>query len=381
MRIYLPGSKLVEDKNLATRVHVLPLLHSPLDDLPRGQPRLVQVVEPLQKLFAGQLTRLREPVVEDLVIGILVPARVQAADARADVGAGTVQRGFGRDVLSDAVVDAVERLDKVRVHLEPERVDDGRVDGLFDHGRDDLLAEMPAKRFGEMSRSVFPLPGNCTGSLVHETGTRELGLEAMAKDLVEAALVVIEPQLFGVVLSSDVDDDGRLGPVLGVARSHELGVRVPREQFEEEDGERFVGVNFFAREETGSVPSSTGRGTREQGHVLTGSRVRLQDGVRLCLLGVGLFNRSRRRHGKRSRGGTEEDRGGGGSKRCSRGTVESREQLGIGLRGSKQRERVGAFGALFLVSLLPTKLDTVLDTPALDLTSNSAARTPTFESA
>jgi hypothetical protein len=44
-------------------------------------------------------------------------------------------------------------------------------------------------------------------SLVDETGGRELGLEAVAKDLSEAALVVVVTLGSVVVDASDVDDD------------------------------------------------------------------------------------------------------------------------------------------------------------------------------
>lgn len=104
----------------------------------------MEVVEAGEKLGAAQLGRLVEAVDEDVVRHGLVPARVEVADARREVGARAVPGRLGRDVLGDAVVDAVEGLDKVAVHLEPQLLDDGRLDGLAEHGRDDLLAVVPA---------------------------------------------------------------------------------------------------------------------------------------------------------------------------------------------------------------------------------------------
>lgn len=111
----------------------------------------MEVVEAGEELGATQLGRLVEAVDEDVVRHGLVPARVEVADARREVGARAVPGRLGRDVLGDAVVDAVEGLDKVAVHLEPQLLDDGRLDGLAEDGRDDLLAVVPAGGEGGIS--------------------------------------------------------------------------------------------------------------------------------------------------------------------------------------------------------------------------------------
>lgn len=140
---YLPRRKFVKDEDLAARVDLLPRLNRTLNDLARRQPGLCEVVQAFLELVSAHLARLEEALEEDVLVGRLVPPRVQGADARGDVGARAVPGRLGRDVLRDAVVDAVEGLNEVGVHLEVESVDDGRTDGLVEEGREDLLAEVP----------------------------------------------------------------------------------------------------------------------------------------------------------------------------------------------------------------------------------------------
>lgn len=122
---HLPGSKLVKDEDLAARVDPFPRLDGALDDVARRQPRLGEVVEPLLELVAAHLARLEEPLEEDFLVGRLVPPRVHCSDARGDVRARAVPRRLGRDVLRNAVVDAVKGFNEVRVHLEVEGLNDG----------------------------------------------------------------------------------------------------------------------------------------------------------------------------------------------------------------------------------------------------------------
>ena len=119
------------------------------------------------------------------VVRGLVPAGVERADAGREIGPRLVAGGLGRDKLGDAVVDAVDGLDKVLVKLEVEFGDRRVVLGQAEVGREDRAAKV----------------------LVDEAGRRELGAEALAKDLGKAPLVVVVPVTGGLVDTADVDDD------------------------------------------------------------------------------------------------------------------------------------------------------------------------------
>lgn len=161
------------------------LLERLLDDVAGREPRVGKVVELLEELLAGRLGRDGEARVVVVVRRRLVPARVQAAHARRQVGALRVRELALRNV--DAVVDAVDRLDELAVQLEPQGLDLGVALGHAELLRDDLLAKV----------------------LVHEAGRRELGaVEAAGTEhLGEAALVVVVALLRGVVHTADVDND------------------------------------------------------------------------------------------------------------------------------------------------------------------------------
>jgi hypothetical protein len=161
---HLPGAELLENDDLSARVNLLlPLLDSLLHDRPRRQPRLVEVVQPLQELASRQLARLQETLEEDLVVGVLVPAGVERTNASGEVGARAVTGGGGRVVLGDAVVVAVDGLDEVGVHLEEEGVDDRRVDGLLSHGGDDLTTKVPVRGGAEERRGENGVGANVEG--------------------------------------------------------------------------------------------------------------------------------------------------------------------------------------------------------------------------
>jgi len=123
--------------------------------------------------------------VVDVVRGRLVPARVEAADARAQVRALVVRERTVGQV--DAVVDGVNALNELEVQLQPEDFDLFVVLGQTEDGSDNLLAKV----------------------LVHQASRRELGLgeASLAKHLGEPALVVVVPVLGGVVHAPDVDDN------------------------------------------------------------------------------------------------------------------------------------------------------------------------------
>jgi hypothetical protein len=92
--------------------------------------------------------------VEDLVVRRLVPPRVESSHSRAQVGAGLVSSRLGRDVLGDSVVDPVDRLDKVLVHLEVQ-LRDGRVRlGQRQNLGDDGETKMPNKATGRKHKSL-----------------------------------------------------------------------------------------------------------------------------------------------------------------------------------------------------------------------------------
>lgn len=161
------------------------LLERLLDDVARWEPRIGKVVELLEELVTGRLGRDGEARVVVVVRRGLVPARVQAADARRQIGALRVRELALRNV--DAVVDAVDRLDQLAVELQPERLDLGVALGDTELLGDDVIAKV----------------------LVHEARGRELGAvkAAKAKDLGEAALVVVVALLGGVVHAADIDDN------------------------------------------------------------------------------------------------------------------------------------------------------------------------------
>jgi hypothetical protein len=87
--------------------------------------------------------------------------------------------------LGDAVVDAVDGLDKVLVQLEEELGNRRVILGQAEVGGED----------------------GATKVLVDEAGRRELGVEAVAEDLGEAPLMVVVAVAGRLVDASDVDDD------------------------------------------------------------------------------------------------------------------------------------------------------------------------------
>jgi hypothetical protein len=123
--------------------------------------------------------------VVDVISADLVPTGVDAADARAQVGA-LVIRELARGEV-DAVVNGVDALNELEVELEPEGLDLGVSLGEAEDSGNNLLAKV----------------------LVDETSRRELGLgEARdTKDLGEAALVVVVAVLLGVVDAADVNNN------------------------------------------------------------------------------------------------------------------------------------------------------------------------------
>lgn len=174
----LPRGKRVEHEHLTGRVDVEPVVERVDDDLARGQPGLVQVVEPGDELASGQgrgsdelglqndnesfgsATVAPDPMcgkgrgthVQHAVVRLLVPPRVERADPRAQVGPRLVPSRLGRDELGHAVVDAVDGLDEVLVQLDEELLD-GRVGrGEREVGCNDVETKVP----GTFSKQSLP---------------------------------------------------------------------------------------------------------------------------------------------------------------------------------------------------------------------------------
>lgn len=83
-------------------------------------------------------------------------------------------------------------------------------------------------------------------ALVDEARRAELRDKAVAKDLAEPALVVVELALLRVVFASNVEQDSRLLPLLGVARTADFCLSVLGQDAEHGEGERIVGVEGAA---------------------------------------------------------------------------------------------------------------------------------------
>jgi hypothetical protein len=192
---------LLEHNNAARGVDAGALADGLLDNLAGGEPRVGKVVELREELLAGdlggdlelgllgvsywQVTLYTVTHVVDVISADLVPTGVDAADARAQVGA-LVIRELARGEV-DAVVNGVDALNELEVELEPEGLDLGVSLGEAEDSGNNLLAKV----------------------LVDETSRRELGLgEARdTKDLGEAALVVVVAVFSGVIDATDIDDN------------------------------------------------------------------------------------------------------------------------------------------------------------------------------
>mmetsp|Transcript_2754 Transcript_2754/g.6424 ORF Transcript_2754/g.6424 Transcript_2754/m.6424 type:complete len:216 (-) Transcript_2754:396-1043(-) len=126
VEVLLPGTRLLEDDDLAARVDLLPLGDGRLDDAAGRQPAPPVVVDSLAELGAGELGGPEEPLRLHLLRFGLVPPRIEPRDAGAEVGALLVAGSLRADVLVDAVVDPVQTLDEALVDLE-EHLPDVRV--------------------------------------------------------------------------------------------------------------------------------------------------------------------------------------------------------------------------------------------------------------
>lgn len=120
------------------------------------------------------------------------------------------------------------------VELEPESLDLGIINRELEPARNDLASEVPGQ-----SRSILHPPPRyksapqaqdhrgkdeeeIKNSLVHQSRTAQLHHEPIAKHLLEASLVMIEPLLALVIHRAYIDDDIAGVKDLGVARSLEV---------------------------------------------------------------------------------------------------------------------------------------------------------------
>lgn len=142
-QVLLPRAGLVKDQDLARGVDVLALVQGLDDEVAGGQPGQAQVADRVGEVGSGHGDGLHELAID--VDVLLVPPRVEASDALGKGGADAILGLDVGGVLRDAVVAAVEGLNKVLVDLEVEQLD-LRVGLLEVQGRsNDLLAKVPKK--------------------------------------------------------------------------------------------------------------------------------------------------------------------------------------------------------------------------------------------
>lgn len=67
-RVYLPGSKLLEDDDLPAGMVLRPLVQSFDHEISSGQPRLAIVIQPAQELLARQFRGLGEAFLHKQII-------------------------------------------------------------------------------------------------------------------------------------------------------------------------------------------------------------------------------------------------------------------------------------------------------------------------
>lgn len=183
----------------------------------------------------------------------------------------------------------------------------------------------------------------------------------MSKDFVEPPLVVVEPHLVCVVLSSDVYHDGSFRPVFRVAGTDKFCRRVTGEEFEEEDRKGFIGVDCP------SGKHGVSENGRNRGRLvgLTGSRVSLEDRRSLWLFRVGGRHLGEVTIDCRT-GWTESDS-------CSR--EELGEQFRLTAGEGCGRERSFHLERLATLRLSSTELPRYPSLESIDYTSTYRART------
>lgn len=97
--------------------------------------------------------------IEDLVVGRLVPPRVQSSNSGREIGPRLVPGRLGRDELGDTVIDPVDGLDEVLVHLEVQ-LGDGRVRlGERENLGDDGETKVPERRKEQGGKGVSEVSG------------------------------------------------------------------------------------------------------------------------------------------------------------------------------------------------------------------------------
>mmetsp|Transcript_63789 Transcript_63789/g.201758 ORF Transcript_63789/g.201758 Transcript_63789/m.201758 type:complete len:335 (+) Transcript_63789:717-1721(+) len=220
VQVRLPRAVSRELDHLARGVHLLPLVDRLDHVVARREPRLAVVVYAVEELRARESHGLLELRHLQLGGGLLHPAGVEPRHARGEVGVAHVLGRSVGVVLVDAVIDAVDGLHEVLVHLEVEDLEARVRLGHAEHTRHDLAPKV----------------------LVHQAGAGELSGEPVPKDISEPALVVVEAVGGGVVLPAHVNDHVELLEDVRVAAPHHGGVLEGRRALQEEAAQRLVAV-------------------------------------------------------------------------------------------------------------------------------------------
>mmetsp|Transcript_186 Transcript_186/g.481 ORF Transcript_186/g.481 Transcript_186/m.481 type:complete len:283 (+) Transcript_186:1241-2089(+) len=202
VQVLLPGADRVEPHDLAAGIHARHRLQRSLDVRSRRQPHVAHPLHRVAELAAGQLDGLQEARIEGRAALLLVPGRVERADARAQTRVVDVPGRILAYILLDAVVNSINGFHEIPVHPQVHRLQVCMVDRDAQNLGHDLTPKV----------------------LVHEPGARQLCVEAMAKHAVELALVVVKAQGHLVVHGAHVNDYVGLLEHLRVARPYDLRV-------------------------------------------------------------------------------------------------------------------------------------------------------------
>ena len=132
----LPRRERREDDDLSRGIDRFSRFYSSENSLPRRQPALCNVINSLQELLPRQRTRSLELGVQNGIVAVFVPSRVEPSNPRGQVRSIAIERLTL--VGGDSVVNPVERFDKVGVDFWVELFDRWVRDGEREDGCEDL---------------------------------------------------------------------------------------------------------------------------------------------------------------------------------------------------------------------------------------------------